>query len=69
MGGTKLSRRLAEKGDDEKGQIPQRQGAARLNETAWANVLTKIEQSPWGECQNSEYLTLLSSFPDVKKSD
>jgi hypothetical protein len=32
------------------------------------NALRKIEQSQVAECQNSEYLTLLSSFPDVKKS-
>jgi hypothetical protein len=68
MGG-RLDKRLAENGHDEKRQIPRRQGAARLSGTALANVLTKIEQSQSEECQNSEYLTLLSSFPDVKKSD
>jgi hypothetical protein len=29
----------------------------------------KIEQDPSKGCQKSEYLTLLNSFPDVKKSD
>jgi hypothetical protein len=33
------------------------------------NILRKFEQSQTVYCQNSEYLTLLSSFPDVKKSD
>jgi len=33
------------------------------------NILRKIEQTQVAECQISEYLTLLSSFPDVKKSD
>ena len=49
--------------------MPRRQGAVSLTETARENVLTKIEQTQLGECQNSEYLTLLTSFPDVKKSD
>jgi hypothetical protein len=31
--------------------------------------LRKIEQTPTEYCQYSEYLTLLNSFPDVKKSD
>jgi hypothetical protein len=67
--GERLDRRLAENGVGEKRQIPRRQGAVRLSETARANVLRKIEQSQVAECQNSEYLTLLTSFPDVKKSD
>jgi hypothetical protein len=49
--------------------MPQRQGAVGLSETTLGNVLRKIEQTRLGECQYSEYLTLLSSFPDVKKSD
>jgi hypothetical protein len=67
--GDEPDKRLAENGDDEKRQIPRRQGTVRLSETAPANVLGKIEQSQQAECQISEYLTLLSSFPDVKKSD
>jgi len=42
-------------------------GRSRARE--WlVNILTKIEQTEVAECQKSEYLTLLSSFPDVKKS-
>jgi len=33
------------------------------------NILRKFEQSLAYYCQYSEYLTLLNSFPDVKKSD
>jgi len=35
---------------------------------AW-NILRKFEQRPAYHCQYFEYLTLLSSFPDVKKSE
>jgi hypothetical protein len=38
-------------------------------ETPACEYLRKFEQSPPYNCQKSEYLTLLSSFPDVKKSD
>jgi hypothetical protein len=69
MGGNELGKRVAENRDDEKRQIPRRQGAVQPSETSPANVLTKIEQTQQAECQISEYLTLLSSFPDVKKSD
>jgi hypothetical protein len=68
MEGT-TGQRLAENCEGEKRQIPRRQGALRPGETTLANVLRKIEQSQLEECQHSEYLTLLSSFPDVKKSD
>jgi NADH dehydrogenase FAD-containing subunit len=68
MGGNDWQR-LAENCESEKRQIPRRQGALRPGETTLANVLRKIEQSQLEECQNSEYLTLLSSFLDVKKSD
>src|SRR5205823_14194272 len=34
-----------------------------------ANILRKFEQTTTEYCRYSEYLTLLSSFPDVKKSD
>lgn len=34
-----------------------------------ANMLRKIEHPTTEYCQYSEYLTLLNSFPDVKKSD
>jgi len=44
-------------------------GPLCLSKSSLANVLRNIEQTQLGECQNSEYLTLLSSFPDVKKSD
>jgi len=69
MGGNELGKRVAENRGDEKRQIPRRQGAIWLTETARENLLTKIEQTRLAECQISEYLTLLSSFPDVKKSD
>jgi hypothetical protein len=67
MGGT-IGQRFAENCEDEKRQMPRRQGALTLSETTLVNVLRKIEQSHSGECQYSEYLTLLTSFPDVKKS-
>jgi len=34
-----------------------------------SNILRKFEHGLAYSCQNSEYLTLLSSFPDVKKTD
>jgi CHASE3 domain sensor protein len=37
--------------------------------TGEALRLRKIEQNTTAVCQYSEYLTLLNSFPDVKKSD
>jgi len=40
-----------------------------MGKMAHPEYLRKIEQSPTECCHYSEYLTLLNSFPDVKKSE
>jgi hypothetical protein len=65
--GERIRQRVAENPNAEKRQMS---NSRWLDAPAGnvANVLRKIEQSQLGKCQYSEYLTLLSSFPDVKKS-
>jgi hypothetical protein len=42
-------------------------GEMRLKFLVW-NILRKFERAQPYHCQISEYLTLLNSFPDVKKT-
>jgi hypothetical protein len=69
MGGIALYLRMAKSSEVEKGQIrPALAGQPRLKLLP-PNILRKFEQSQAYSCQKSEYLTLLNSFPDVRKSD
>jgi hypothetical protein len=67
MGGT-VGHSLAENFEGEKRQMPGCPVAFALAKSVSLDILRKFEQSPLAGCQYSEYLTLLSSFPDVKKS-
>jgi hypothetical protein len=67
MGGERFGKDLQKIPTWKSGKCPIPWGRSRVWEPL-ANVLTKIEQTQVEKCQYSEYLTLLSSFPDVKKS-
>jgi hypothetical protein len=66
MGGTGV--RFAKNPNMEKQQMSNSYRASTPSNRVLANAWRKIEQIQAEYCQYSEYLTLLSSFPDVKKS-